>query len=415
MFFVMAFNPMKYTAPATLAATLLIILFSRVCREQRAFAVVIWLVGALFGFLWAMPKLLPLHDVLALNLVDIVGRKAEGYDEGIYKIFSTIAGTAQLSHHSFGVGPLGLLLAMIGIVLGWRRAGGSALLLVFSVLISMGPNAPYPLSFVLSRVPIIGDFGKYSNVFILTSVCMLAAEGLHRLYMMSLKVFPRSKIAGAAIFFVLSATALALPLSSTVEYFNRAFAVEQPKFDQEKFYQVAYRPLVGKIDTYRMPPHDFPYANQYYNIRKGIGTITWYGDIVFRESAAPKIFVESDGSLRANDEYRGEVFLVGESRSSGSATALEVSYNSISFRYSSSTPQRVVLNFNFDENWISDAGRVVDHAGLLAVDLGSSAAREVVLSFRDQSFSTGLWIAGICIPLYVVVILWLRRHAQRPA
>ena len=328
---------------------------------------------------------------------------------------SIIAGTAQLSHHSFGVGPLGFLLAMIGVVPGWRRAGAWVLLLVFSVLISMGPNAPYPLSFALSQFPInvIKDFGKYSNVFILTSVCMLAGVGLHRLYMMSHKVFPKSKIVGPAIFLVLSATTLALPLSSTVEYFNRAFTVKQPEFDQEKFHQVAYRPFVGHIDPYRESPRAFLNANQYYNIRKGVGTITWYGNFVFRESTVPKIFVESDGTLRANDQYHGEVFLVGESGSTGSVTALEVSYNSISFRYSSSTPQRVVLNFNFDENWISDSGHVVDHAGLLAVDLAPSAAREVVLSFRDQSFSTGFWIAVIAVPFYVAIVMQLRRRDRR--
>ena len=86
MFFVIALDPLKYTAPAALAAALLIILFSRVYREQRAFAAVVWLIGSLFGFLWAMPKLLPLQDVFALNLVDLAGRKAEGY-ESIGRIY----------------------------------------------------------------------------------------------------------------------------------------------------------------------------------------------------------------------------------------------------------------------------------------------------------------------------------------
>jgi hypothetical protein len=414
MFFVMTFNPMKYTAPAAFAAALLIILFSRVYREQRAFAIVIWHVGALFGCLWAMPKLLPLWDVLALNQLDVFEREAKGY-ESIGKILSTIAGTAQLSHHSFGVGSLGFLLAIIGTMVGWRRAGGWVLLLIFSVVISMGPNAPYPLSLVLSHVPIVKDFGKYSNVFILTSVCMLAAEGLHRLYMSFHEVFHRSKIVGPMIFFILSAIALALPLLSTVEYFNQTFAIEQPQFDKEKFYQVAYHPLFGKIDAYREPPRKLLYADQYYNIRKGIGTITWYGNFVFKENAVPKIFVESDGSLRANDQYHGEVFLVGKSHSSGSATELEVSYTSMRFRYSSSTPQRVVLNVNFDDNWTSDSGHVVDQGGLLAVDLDPSAAREVVISFRDRSFWTGVSIAVIAVPFYVAIVLQLRRRARRKA
>jgi hypothetical protein len=410
MFFVIALNPAKYASLTTLFAGFVILLFGRVYRDQRAFAAGIWLIGALFGFLWAMPKLLPLQDLLKLNLVGTDVQKASGY-HGIGEIISIIAGTSQQSHHSFGVGPLGLLLAMVGVVLGWRGAREWVILLAVSAFISMGPNAPYPLSSVLSQVP-MGDFGKYFNVFIVTSICLLAAVGLHRLYMTSNKIFSAKRMAAAITFSALSVTTLAFPLWSTVDYFNQAFRIEEPDFDRELFYHVAFRPLVGKIHKYRQPPA-FPYANQYHNVRKGIGTITWYGNFVFRESAVPKIFVENDGALQPNQQYRGEAIFVGEAAPTGSVDSLEVSYNSIRFRYRSVAPQRVVLNFNFDANWISDVGRVVDHAGLLAVDLDPSAERDVVLSFKDQSFTIGLWIAVIAMPLYVAIVLQLRRRARR--
>jgi hypothetical protein len=36
-----------------------------------------------------------------------------------------------------------------------------------------------------------------------------------------------------------------------------------------------------------------------------------------------------------------------------------------------------------------------------------------VLSFKDQSFTIGLWIAVIAMPLYVAIVLQLRRRARR--
>ena len=411
LFFIVALNPAKYTALTTFVAGIIILMFSSIYRGQRLFVLSVWLIGTAFGLLLAMPKLLPLWELASLNIASLSTQAPIGY-QGLGEIVSRLTSVRLNSHQSYGVGPLGLSLAIIGILLGWKDAREWVVLLTLSVVFAMGPHTPYPLPNIVSNTPLLSslsDFGKYANVFILTSVCMLAAVGLHRICLLVMRRI-KDHTYVRVCFLGFAAIAVILPLWSTFHYFDQAFAVKQPKYSREAFYQVAYTPHIRNIDRYREPP-GFLYTDQYRNIRKGIGTITWYGNFAFEENAVPRIFVELDGNPRENPQYIGESALIGEFAPTGHIGPLRISYNKLRVKYTSTTEQRILFNFNFDPGWGSNIGRIVNYRGLLALDVDPANEQVVVLSFRDKSFETSCWIALFALLGYIAFFLKVRNRA----
>jgi len=125
----------------------------------------------------------------------------------------------------------------------------------------------------------------------------------------------------------------------------------------------------------------------------------------------PRILVEQDGSTLVNPRYIGEAALIGASSELGHVSGLRVSYNTLRLRYRSPMPQRILLNFNFDSNWTSSAGRIGEYEGLIAVDVDAASDREVVLTFKDPSFTAGVWLALFASLAYVGTFFGVRNWA----
>lgn len=77
----------------------------------------------------------------------------------------------------------------------------------------------------------------------------------------------------------------------------------------------------------------------------------------------------------------------------------------------------LLLNSNWNEHWRSEDPRapVVKVAGRLAVDLSGLApgGHLIVLRYAPRSFTMGLWVSALAIPLCLVV--FFRRHRRRDA
>ena len=300
LYFVVALNPAKYTAATALLAGLIIVLCSPAYKDGRRFAVLIWLAGAIIGLLLAMPKILPMIELFRLNLVDVHALRAlEGYtpEEILTRLLNTRVG----GHDSFGVGWLGLGLAAVGILLRFREARAWIVLGFFSFVLALGSGAPFPIPEILSHTPIfstMGEYGKYFNIYVLTSVCMLAAfglEGLYNRFQKGLETTFTEHSSGnliRAVFLVMGMLAVASPMIPTFNSFSNAFAEPQSSYARGQFYQISYRRLIGTIRKGRKSLRD---DDQYNNVRRNIGTITWNGNIVLPENAVPKFIVELNG------------------------------------------------------------------------------------------------------------------------
>jgi len=412
-YFVVALNPAKYTAFTALLAGLVIVLFSPVYKYERRFAVIVWVVGAVIGLLLAMPKILPMIELFRLNLVDVyVLKELRGYT--LEEILRRLLHTKITGHDSFAVGLVALCLAGAGILLRLRDGRAWIVLLALSCLLALGAGGPFPIPAILRHTPIFSSmekYGKYFNVYILTSVCLLSAFGFEGLYCQIKELVKtrfkervsRKLIPGAAL--ILGIVALALPLIPTFRSLNGAFAKAQPSFGRGPFYQISYKPPIGR--SLRLLRKD----DQYNNVRRNIGTITWHGNIILRESAVSRFIIDEEGE-HPNQDYIGEVAFIGPSSDQGQIKDFLLGFNKIKIKYRSGVPQTLLLNFNFNRGWSSSAGQVEEHNGLLSIKLGSAIDDEVVLSFTDPRFTLGCYIAVVAAILLGFFYVYVRRSVN---
>jgi hypothetical protein len=131
----------------------------------------------------------------------------------------------------------------------------------------------------------------------------------------------------------------------------------------------------------------------YSNLQKNVGTITWYGAMAFRENAVPKFLINENGIRQNNALYRGEVYCATVQGRDCDIGQFVISYNGLAVRTGQNftEPSRIVFNFNYDSQWNTSQGTVVNHDGLLAVELSEedNAGRTIVLSYKDGSFLIG--------------------------
>jgi hypothetical protein len=181
---------------------------------------------------------------------------------------------------------------------------------------------------------------------------------------------------------------------------------------REMFYQVSEQALVGVIDRYRQTPEDHILANQYYNIRRGVGTITWYGNMVFPEYTKPKVLIDANGLPVLQQRYLGEAYCLGSPGNGCTVSILLLTYNTIRLQVNAIIPSTVVLNFNYNSGWHAASAQVTNHAGLLALQVPTDTHAEVTLRFSDDRFTLGLVLALIMAVLWTIGgIMWVRKNS----
>jgi hypothetical protein len=418
VYFVIVFNPAKYTALTVVLAGLIIVLFSRAYQGGRRFAVLMWLTGALIGVLLAMPKILPMIELFRLNLVDVQALDAlGGYTPA--EILQRLINPRLGGTGGFAVGWLALCLSAAGIFFRWREAREWIVLLFISCVLALGAGAPFPIPTILSHVPIfstMGDYGKYFNIYILSALCILAAFGLEAIYAKARDLCgwlsERTSWKPMPVVFLLLAALALLPLARpALKAFDKAFNSPQPHLARGEFYQVSYRRLIGTIRKGRGALRK---DDQYNNVRRNIGTITWSGNIVLPENAVPKLIIDKQGE-HANPDYIGEAALVGPNANRGKISRFILDFNTMKLVYSSPLPQTILLNFNFNDGWSSSAGQVEERDGLLAINVDPANDKEVVLRFADPKFTLGCYLAVLAAICWAFLYAYMVRRAWRPS
>jgi hypothetical protein len=190
---------------------------------------------------------------------------------------------------------------------------------------------------------------------------------------------------------------------------NEAFTQPQPEYARRPFYQVSYRKLIGTIKKGRGALHK---DDQYNNVRRNIGTITWNGNIVLKENAVPKFIIDKQGE-QPNPDYIGEVALIGPGADHGEIKDFRLDFNTIKLVYSATVPQTILLNFNFNGGWSSNAGAIEEHNGLLSLKVDPGTEKEVLLSYSDRRFTLGCYIALLAAIAYGFLFAYVRQRAQR--
>ena len=322
-----------------------------------------------------------------------------------------------------GLTPPPLLLALLGLLFAFgrppprRRTALVAILSLTFAAICFGWWLPPDFHFLLTwGVPTLHAFAqplKYWNFFVLLGLVLLAGWGLQR----GLAWLPEGR---APLVAAIAALALlAWPFAQNRVALAELFEHERPAEPELDFHQVmslaeAWWTEVDLATIRQMSDElhlrDYvrpPTATEYTNIRRGVGTIDHYGSVVMTdELAVPKTFVTLAGREVPNPTWRGEAWLEGEGR----ITRVHIGHNDIALEVALTAPARVVVNQNHLPGFGATVGTVVDHEGLLAVDL-PAGEHALELRYRPTKLIAGLATsAGSLVAWIVAMGVLLRRR-----
>ena len=154
-------------------------------------------------------------------------------------------------------------------------------------------------------------------------------------------------------------------------------------------------------------------ATEYYNLRRGVGTVDHYGSLVLGEYSVPAEYLTLQGEVLPNPRYRGEAwFAEGEGR----IFDVDVGHNSIVLDVELSRPSRIMINQNYLEGFTSDLGVVIGPVqGLLALDLdmGRPGRHLITMRYRPARILAGLGVSLASLIGWLVAIVVLRRREAK--
>lgn len=394
------------------------LLFKRQVQASYSAIVLGWLGTFMVFVILALPKLLPLLEILAANIVELQLTTPSGmprtwflqsivYSPEIFTLVPRfIADHVQLlavtmnPRHWIGIKITAMVLVLAAGILSPRRSARLWVLLALAFLLTCGPYAPLPIWRILYLFPVfntMNDFAKYWNVFALFAVCGLAGLGFDAFAGLLDRVvtIPRQRKIRAIVLGGIFAAAILHPAVHSFGINWRLFQTQPKEVAAGPYYQVASARWFGVPPRReRTPDPGVDDTVMYSNLKKNVGTITWYGAVAFRESAAPKFLVNTNGNLQNNVTYRGEVYCATVQSSDCDIEQFIISYNrlTVSTGKNFTEPSSVIFNFNYDPRWSTSQGTIRNNNGLLAVELpgGDNRNQRLVLSYRDRLFFLGI-------------------------
>jgi len=370
-----------------------------------------WLAAALvFTVLVGMARILPAMTVLSQR-GGIVGLDlaTHGGSVAYPRPMDVAFGLAGLRSMKAGarilhVGLMPVLLFIGALALDWRRVLPWAVTVFLFGWIVVGPNAGLDLNAALRLVPFFGTLErplKYCAPLIAFSICMGAGA-----FFGPLMALPRAKLGHVLAVLALFGTAHRL-ISPAVMASVLAFPVAGPQavMDAAGLRPVPFHSVQGRgMTSKRSRPR---HANGYFNVLRNVGTIDWYTALPLPAHGRPRYYVERDGRVIENPDYRGEAYLAAR----GAACGFTFEPNRIRVRVPAvAEPDVLVINQNFDRGWRAVGREVCPRARdrLLALDV-AGGAQEVELRYRSRPFEIGLAVSGIGVLLLAAFVVLRRR------
>jgi hypothetical protein len=416
--------------------------FQREMRASYSAIILGWLGTFVVFVILALPKLLPLLEVLKANMVELRVISPSGiwpkwflqsilYSPEVMPLIpqfiadhTKLLAVTMSPKHVIGIKITASALVLLAGILNRRQSIRLWILLVIVFLLVCGPYAPLPIWRLLFLFPIFNtmyDFTKYWNVFALFTVCGLAAFGFDAITRLLCPVSTslRQRMVRRIMLGGIFAAAILHPFGHSFWINWRLFQAPPKKVTTGQFYQVASVRWLGVSSTRnRGPDPGVDETVMYSNLTKNVGTITWYGAVAFRENATPKFLINENGTIQKNTIYRGEVYCATIQNSDCDIEQFVISYNrlTVSTGQNFTEPSKIVLNFNYNPGWTTDQGTVVNHNGLLAVKLTAVDRRNqtIVLNYSDRLFLVGLAFFLVGIVVWPMWYFWYRRVDGKP-
>jgi len=310
--------------------------------------------------------------------------------------------------------PLGLTLPVVALaLLAMARVRFAAWLGVSLVYLAIcfGPNLPGdPYRTLIWGLPgfySINQPYKYFNFFLLLPVAMGFGLSLQWLASRSGRTLVSVAVGSLLLLWPLVQNA---PLFATL--FHLPAVVGEPA---DSYFQIR-RPNqvdpdmpdrfgdLAEIDRSDREHNRHDDTREFFNVPRGIGTIEWYADIYLDEHPWARESVRRDGTRIVNADYRGEAWCHG---GGCEITDLAFTQNTISAQVLVDRATRLVINQNYDEDFETDIGPVVEQDGLLAVDLREAGTLSVLFRYRPTHILTALAVSALALLVTLALIVAL--------
>jgi len=266
------------------------------------------------------------------------------------------------------------------------------LLFLLFLLLLLGNNFVINIHHLFSYIPLYNlviKLNKYIPPIILFFFCIISGNFLNKIY---LKIKNKKLLISLITLLVLSS--IFWQFYSNIGTQSNLFIYPKQKVNlKNNFYQTRI------ITTSRVNIETS--KNQYYNIRKGIGTINWYSSIILDENTIPKYFVYKNSSLMENQKYLGEVYFINRKNK---AYMKYFSPNKMIIDVKISKPDTLIINQNYNKYWKTDCGKLFDKGGLLAIEMDTQC-KSVKIWFTPVLFFIGLGISLVTLVIYIIFII----------
>ncbi len=320
----------------------------------------------------------------------------------------------DFGHVGLGV-PL-LLLMLLAAVRLHRLHPGLRSTFVVGLLcawLCLGPNAGIDAFHALWQLPGFHSMRgsvRYLSYGLVWAGCLLAAGGLYVLSGDGRRPWVRGLGVAVAV------VALAWPAWESGRRYALAFTAPVPAapgadgpFVQDEIV------ASGESGHARggSPERDEGNLLIYRNLLAGIGTI--YAPPDLPADPAPvgrRIYSVAELAWSDNAAYRGEAFCVGHDCG---ARLVEAGPGTLRVTAVLERADTLCLNQTFQPGWTADGEPVVDHGGLLAVDLARPGPVDLTLRYRAPGFAAGAVLSGSTLAALLAASWLVRRRSLASA
>ena len=294
------------------------------------------------------------------------------------------------------IGHAGAALALVGLVVAWRRAWTMGLVWFVFAWLMMAWRAPVDLFHYLHSLPVFGTIMnpiRDFNYFL--ALCSAGLAGL--------AASAGWRTRGLRwVVAIVCAVSIGQVCRESLGYHRFLFPHSPPQAVRTGAFEQVYclveprwadRPTEG---------------NAYFNLVKGVGTVNHHTSLALPEFVQPKRFIDRWARGHANSRYRGEAYgLVSGIR--GQLTFPKP--NRLRVRVALPQDELVVVNQNHHPSWTASKGEVVSHNGSLALRL-PAGEHDVELRFSSWRFGLGAAISLASIALCAAASV-MSQHSRR--
>jgi hypothetical protein len=172
-----------------------------------------------------------------------------------------------------------------------------------------------------------------------------------------------------------------------VRLFNPVFVPSESEAEKKQFFQVK----LIQPDEWMVPLKGI----DYFNLVHGVGTLGWNSaSMTIEEHACPKYLVDTEGGLIPNPDYRGEVYFLDPVNK---AEFICFTPNLIEIAVDVTSPDRLIINQNYDRYWNTDSGLLGSYKGLLSLDLQKRGSYIIKMHYFHKGVFSGLLISVLTI------------------